>query len=575
MLVDRDGRLEEVDSSRGMRFVGARPELVAYARGCLEARCAMIRFVWIEARDWYEIRIEAGEGQASGLHALVTVEPIEPPFGLTVRELDVLTLLAVGLGNPDIATRLAASLRTITKHVENVFAKTGNWTRAGAAGMAVDLGLLRLPAPGGTELLPLQIGKVERVARGLADDHASRPLRSQPVSVRRPILLGAPLSLSGMAAADAQEMLKGAELAIREINGRGGIGGRELQLITQDCDVSDPQSVIAAHRSLIEAEVDAVAAGYSCAEIAVQDMLADYGCPYLHATTMESVVERVRRDPVRLGNIFQVCPSDIHYGPGMARYLIETEMRAPGRSRNRRVVVLQPNWPGMDVGVVAMERILGEAGWTVELVNDLPLKSIDWPAVVRRLHDRDPAVIMLAYYFPEESIAFQRAFLADPLRSFVYMLYAPSIPSFRRELGADAEGVVWATTTGLYGDGIGRSFVERYRANFGANPGRSHASIAYDRVNMLANSWARVGNSRAFGRVAADLRSIVHRGVNGAYYFGNSGQVGLAFPDNTQDPSISQAHLVFQIQGGRQRILAPLPYGDTPLADPPWFETAV
>jgi len=394
-----------------------------------------------------------------------------------------------------------------------------------------------------------------------------------PATVRRPILLGAPLSLSGMAAADAQEMLNGAELAIREINGRGGVAGRELQLIPKDCDVSDAASVIAAYRSLVEAEVDAVAAGYSCAEIAVQDMLADYGCPYLHATTMESVVERVRRDPVRLGNIFQVCPSDIHYGPGMARFLIDTAERAPDRFHNRRVVVLQPNWPGMDVGIAAMERLLGEARWTMDLVDDLPLKNIDWQGVVRRLHEADPAVIMLAYYFPEESIAFQRAFLADPLHAFVYMLYAPSIPSFRRELGADAEGIVWATTTGLYGDGIGRSFVERYRANFGANPGRSHASIAYDRVNMLANSWARVGNSRAFDRVAADLRSTVHRGVNGAYYFGNSGQVGLAFPDNTQDPSISQAHLVFQIQDGRQKILAPRPYGDTPLADPPWFAT--
>lgn len=135
-----------------------------------------------------------------------------------------------------------------------------------------------------------------------------------------------------------------------------------------------------------------------------------------------------------------------------------------------------------------------------------------------------------------------------------------------------AEGMIWATTTGLYSDAIGNGFRRRYHQRFGTLPGLSQAGIAYDRVNMLAGAWSRVGSARRFGAVVEDLRSSISRGVNGAYYLGSDGQVGLAFPDDTADPSISQAHLVFQVQGGTDVIVDPSPYAHGRVAAPPWMK---
>lgn len=55
------------------------------------------------------------------------------PLGLTPREAEVLFWVAQGKSNPDIATIIGAAVRTVHKHVENVFRKLGCETRAAAA----------------------------------------------------------------------------------------------------------------------------------------------------------------------------------------------------------------------------------------------------------------------------------------------------------------------------------------------------------------------------------------------------------------------------------------------------------
>jgi HD-GYP domain-containing protein (c-di-GMP phosphodiesterase class II) len=61
--------------------------------------------------------------------------------GLTVREREVLHLLAQGLPNKGIARRLAISPKTAGNHVEHIYSKLGVSNRAGAAMRAMELGL--------------------------------------------------------------------------------------------------------------------------------------------------------------------------------------------------------------------------------------------------------------------------------------------------------------------------------------------------------------------------------------------------------------------------------------------------
>jgi DNA-binding NarL/FixJ family response regulator len=58
------------------------------------------------------------------------------PDGLTQREAQILTLIAQGLTNPEIAARLFLSNHTVKTHINRIFAKTGSRDRVAAIGYA-------------------------------------------------------------------------------------------------------------------------------------------------------------------------------------------------------------------------------------------------------------------------------------------------------------------------------------------------------------------------------------------------------------------------------------------------------
>jgi len=64
------------------------------------------------------------------------------PGGLTDRQLEVLRLVARGLSNRDIARALVVSPRTAEHHVQDIYARIGVSTRAGAALYAMEHDLL-------------------------------------------------------------------------------------------------------------------------------------------------------------------------------------------------------------------------------------------------------------------------------------------------------------------------------------------------------------------------------------------------------------------------------------------------
>ncbi|KQX56198.1 MULTISPECIES: response regulator transcription factor [unclassified Streptomyces] len=65
--------------------------------------------------------------------------------GLTERETEVIVLVADGLSNQEIASRLRISTATVKTHINNLFAKTGVRDRAQAVRYAYQHGLVRAP----------------------------------------------------------------------------------------------------------------------------------------------------------------------------------------------------------------------------------------------------------------------------------------------------------------------------------------------------------------------------------------------------------------------------------------------
>jgi HD-GYP domain-containing protein (c-di-GMP phosphodiesterase class II) len=65
-----------------------------------------------------------------------------PPHGLTPREVEILGLLARGLSNKEMGSRLGVSARTVSSHVEHIYTKIGVSSRGAAAMFAMRHGLV-------------------------------------------------------------------------------------------------------------------------------------------------------------------------------------------------------------------------------------------------------------------------------------------------------------------------------------------------------------------------------------------------------------------------------------------------
>src|SRR5690625_2847824 len=76
-----------------------------------------------------------------------------------------------------------------------------------------------------------------------------------------PIVIGVPQPITGPSAAEGQDMVNGAELAVKHINDNGGILGREVKMIVEDL-ACDPQVAVTAANKLVKENVDAIVGHY-------------------------------------------------------------------------------------------------------------------------------------------------------------------------------------------------------------------------------------------------------------------------------------------------------------------------
>ncbi|SFO87083.1 helix-turn-helix transcriptional regulator [Actinomadura madurae] len=143
LLMSREGEVTEVPGRSAGPLLSeggpVRGMLPRYAR-----LPATRRYLWpdVEGRC-HRVEITPCRGGIT----LITERTVPWPHGLTVREAQILHLIAGGLSNPQIGKRLYISPRTVSTHVEHILDKLGCLTRAQLAAVAVDGDLLLMGEP--------------------------------------------------------------------------------------------------------------------------------------------------------------------------------------------------------------------------------------------------------------------------------------------------------------------------------------------------------------------------------------------------------------------------------------------
>ncbi|TYB59483.1 response regulator transcription factor [Nonomuraea sp. PA05] len=144
---DRLGVRREVPGHEVSAALWDDPAMAAYARAFIDSRELSRHGLWLGADGrWREVRLlRAGVGFQGAVQGAVAAERrCHLPYELTGREVDVLTRVAAGDSNPQIAAALVLSVRTVTTHLEHIFAKLGCDSRTRLTTKALAEGLCRL-----------------------------------------------------------------------------------------------------------------------------------------------------------------------------------------------------------------------------------------------------------------------------------------------------------------------------------------------------------------------------------------------------------------------------------------------
>ncbi|WP_125099835.1 ABC transporter substrate-binding protein [Leucobacter chromiireducens] len=384
------------------------------------------------------------------------------------------------------------------------------------------------------------------------------------------IKFGIVAPVTGPYSGDGQEMVRGAELAVEDINAAGGVLGRQVELVVGDIADQAPENFIQVAERLVSREgVAAASGGYTTATSVEFNTYAQAGVPLFHTNTLQANTDYVVEHGIT--NIFQCCPTEPWYASGFLQLMqgwIDDGTWVPS-SKTAAIISSNDSYSLSIASVV--QQGLRELGWEITLTEEVSVPYADWGPQLSKIRNNPPGLIFVTDYLAGDLASFAKQFATSPTPSLLYQQYGPSVPEYLDLAGDAANGVIWSTTIGTLPDDIGLAFRERYLKTYGTEAGLSQSGAQYDIVRLWAQAASRAGDPYDSEAVSAAVSALTFRGVVGTYRFDPNDHTAIPYPDATDDPSLGMPHLTYQIQDGEQVLFSPAPYGKGDFQLPKWL----
>ncbi len=209
-----------------------------------------------------------------------------------------------------------------------------------------------------------------------------------------------------------------------------------------------------------------------------------------------------------------------------------------------------------------------EGGWDIVVDELVPFGEVgDWRAILARVREANPDLVVNTDYLPGNSALFLNQFLEEPTDSLVFLQYAPSVPEFVTLTGENSTGVLYNLINApLNSEGWprGQELMAAYEARFGMESGVYGVGL-YEMANMYFEALEVVGDPTDREAIAAAIGAIERPTVAGNLVFDPETHVALQSNDHIP---VS----FWQLQEGGVRVLIePAQYANGTFLLPPWI----
>jgi branched-chain amino acid transport system substrate-binding protein len=329
-----------------------------------------------------------------------------------------------------------------------------------------------------------------------------------------PIKLGSIFSLTGSYATIEDPALKGAKLAVKEVNAAGGVKGQQIELIQYDGKSTLADIANAAQRLVHEDQVIAIVgvcdSGFYLASAPIAQ---DAGIPYL------DVGGTVPNLPEQIGEFAHMMPFGDDYQAYVAAEFALKDLGA------KTAFLLRDGDTDYTRAIAQFfqERYQRDGGKIIE-ESSYHTGDTDYSSHITKIRGTSPAPdIIYAAMNPGDDATFVRQAREAGVKIRIIGGDAFDNPDLVKNAGANNTVDVYFTThMAMSTDNpVVAKFIEAYKAEYGIPPENAFAGLGYDSVNLMVAAMNNASEVSSKAINDAIFKLTAFSGVTGNADFSN------------------------------------------------------
>jgi branched-chain amino acid transport system substrate-binding protein len=325
----------------------------------------------------------------------------------------------------------------------------------------------------------------------------------------QPIKIGLPVPLTGPYGAEAKDQVRNAELAIKEFNDAGGMGGRKAELLVRDDKLNPGEAATRTLELLEKDQVNFIVGGLSAAtQLSINNVTKQRKVIYVSISQSDAINEAADASPYT----FHEALNPHMTTQAVGRYVFKKGMR---------VAFLTADYAYGQEMTRGFSRVAKDVG--AEVVGEVkhPLGHSDYSTFLPRIQAMKPDVLVFNNFGRDNQISIKQASDFGMKKS---IKFATPIMTYTSRVAGGAtayEGVVGGTQYFWEIEGntaTAKAFNTAFRA---ANDGRypsDYGAMAYSAVKSLLTAVKAAGSTDS-DKVGAALRALKYDTYKGQQYY--------------------------------------------------------
>ncbi|ADL42463.1 Extracellular ligand-binding receptor [Caldicellulosiruptor obsidiansis OB47] len=350
-------------------------------------------------------------------------------------------------------------------------------------------------------------------------------------SSKNVIKIGVDLELSGTVAQYGQKELDGLKLAIDEINKKGGINGKKIELVVMDnkSDKTEAQNVaykLAVRQNVLAILGPATSGATKSASIAI----AKYKVPLVSpSATDDNVTVEEKTNKVK-SYVFRTCFNDSFQGNVMANFALKT-------LKAKKAAIIYDATSDYSKGLLKnFKSVFEKSGGKVIAEEAFGRGEQDFSSILTKIRDKKPDVIFAPVYYDEAGLIIKQA---RELGIKVPILGGDGFddPKVVEKAGKENANNVFfsAHYSSQDTDKKVQDFIKKYKTKYNQEP-NAFAALGYDLGYFIADALKRA--NLKFDSVTKDRERLKIAIENTKNFVGVTGVININKMHNAEKSAV-------------------------------------